>query len=108
MELTNDLLTQQLIRLNITHRLTKEAITKYNITPVILEQFKDKQELRKYINIKSALTWYDNDKIVNPNKARFVNGISHTNEYRREKYRLKQQLNNTNVLRSNKLPTLIY
>ena len=100
MELTNDSLTQQLIRLNITHRLTKEAITKYNITPAILEQFKDKQELRKYINIKSALTWYDKDGILNPYKPRFVNGISHTNEYRREKYRLKQQLN--------KSPTLIY
>lgn len=52
-------LTIQLIRLNITHGRTKQAIAKYNITPVILSTFNDKKDIKKYINYRSREICYN-------------------------------------------------
>ena len=38
---------------DITHRQTKEAIIKYEITDAMIEAFPDKQALRRYINQQS-------------------------------------------------------
>lgn len=39
---------------DITHRLTKEALIKYNITEDMIITMKDKKELRKFINQQSV------------------------------------------------------
>ena len=66
---------------DITHRLTKEALVKYNITEEMLADFPNKQALRKYINSLSVKKCHEK----NYHKLRYNVDMEYTNHMKEVK-----------------------